>query len=181
MLKFQSIRRENLLNIRFRHDMTGSIVIFSLHSVPIHTHRKITGPRIDCKLKTKRNQTISNSFLSNVIIISVYHMNVVKNFVIQITRRRIRVWFFCLFPRQASSFLKRKHLFAAPEVFSVFYLVCFELRRFENLAWSRFPFHRFLNISFLLLLCYPTKTPNERESRRKEIFENFLCRRKVAR
>lgn len=127
MLKFQSIRRENLLNIKFRHDMTGSIVIFSLRSVPIHAHRKITGPRIDCKLKKKRNQTISSSFPSNVIIISVYHMNVVKNFIMRVTRRRIRVrvWFFCLFS-QANKFRKRKHLFAAQEVFSVFYLVCFE-------------------------------------------------------
>lgn len=151
------------------------LLFFSLYSVPIHTHRKITDPRIDCKLKKKRNQTISNSFPSNVIIISVYHMNVVKNFIIRVTRRRIRVWFFCLFS-QANKFRKRKHLFAAQEVFSVFYLVCFELRRFENLAWSRFPFHRFLNISFLLLLCYPTrKKKPDRTGRRKGIFGNFLA------
>lgn len=176
MLKFQSIRRENLLNIKFRHDMTGSIVIFSLRSVPIHAHRKITDPRIDCKLKKKRNQTISNSFPSNVIIISVYHMNVVKNFIIQVARRRIRFWVEVLL-----SFFPGKQVpkTQAP-VCGTGSIQCFLscLLRITTL-WEpcmiSLPFSPIFEYFLFASALLPDEKNPERSGRRKEIFGNFLA------
>lgn len=163
MLKFQSIREiPRNIEIRRRHDMTGSIVIFSSLRLRLRIHPKKNqlNLKLNERKEKKRNQTIlSTSFGRdyNKCRSQCIATGVVRNFssFIQIGRTQITLFKVLLsfFPwKQVPNMCApvswhRKH--------SVFFdLVCFELRRSQNLSHDLVSSTDFFRIfSFALPFC----------------------------